>query len=144
MADNGGARGAVRLPTSNVGSVGPHHLRVVIKVGVGAATTRQTAKEKRCLMGNAPSSTASVVSCGSAFGSSKTGALTTSTSQEELVQYAMAQEFLEQAKSHEEASQVSSRLSHTDSLEQLMGGDGGTESLEQQDQSLRRSSSRIS
>lgn len=46
--------------------------------------------------------------------------MTTGTSQEELDQYVMTQEYLLQAKSPEDASQVS-RLSHSDSLEPLDG-----------------------
>jgi hypothetical protein len=84
-------------------------------------------KKKRSQnMGNTPSSAASAVSsCASGFESSKSGMLTTRTfSHEELERYAMTQELLEQAKSHEEASQVSSHghchsLSHADSMERL-------------------------
>ncbi len=67
-------------------------------------------------MGNTSSS--SGISCTSGVESLKSGKMTTGTSQEELERYAMTQEFLLQANSPDEASQVS-KLSHSDSLEQL-------------------------
>lgn len=102
-----------------------------VEIEESPAAASKTKKKKTTffrIMGNAASSS-SAASCASGFASSKSGMLTTRTSQEELERYAMTQEFLEQAKSPEEASQVS-RLSHADSMEQLMGDDEESQSPE--------------